>query len=177
MIDQAIEVVRKPGRPPGVIETRPRKARTAARATADRLAERLVRLHSQQITSSEIDRVMAAIKSDSYWLEILGKLEQMDDWRTVAELMKFWLQMRDGRPAQQINVTSTTVTFSGAEIARARAIARELGGRLDQRTPLSLMAPDDQTIDQTINRTIGQADNGAQPQHNGLDGAGGEKDG
>jgi hypothetical protein len=171
MIDQAIEVVRKPGRPPGVIETRPRKARTAARATADRLAERLVRLHSQQITSSEIDRVMAAIKSDSYWLEILGKLEQMDDWRTVAELMKFWLQMRDGRPAQQINVTSTTVTFSGAEIARARAIARELGGRLDQRTPLTLMAREDQPADQKINRTIGQ------PQHNGLDGAGGEKGG
>jgi hypothetical protein len=54
------------------------------------------------------------------------ELEAAEEWGKVAELDKFILQMRDGRPAQQITVTNIGIKFSPDEIARARAIVREL---------------------------------------------------
>lgn len=40
----------------------------------------------------------------------------------------FLVSMRDGRPAQQINLTSLNLNVSAEDIAEARAIVRELRG-------------------------------------------------
>jgi hypothetical protein len=64
------------------------------------------------------------------------RLLRSDDDRIVLDAMKFLVSMRDGRPAQQINVTSVGVTVTADDIERARAIARELAG-----PTLSLPAP------------------------------------
>lgn len=47
--------------------------------------------------------------------------------------MKFHQSMRDGRPAQQINVTSFGVQVTTSEIEQARAIVRELKPSSDVR--------------------------------------------
>lgn len=62
------------------------------------------------------------------WARVLNS----EDDRVVLAALTFLVSMRDGRPAQQINVTSVGVTISADEVSKARAIARELMGR---RTP------------------------------------------
>lgn len=58
------------------------------------------------------------------WTRILTS----DDDRVVLSAMTFLVSMRDGRPAQQINVTSFGVQITTEEIESARAIVRELRG-------------------------------------------------
>ena len=48
------------------------------------------------------------------------------DDRVLLQAMMFLTAMRDGKPAQQINVTSMSVNISADDISKARAIAREL---------------------------------------------------
>ena len=57
--------------------------------------------------------------------EVWRKIFSSDDERVLLAAMTFLLQMRDGRPAQQINVSSVGIHFSADEIARTKAIARE----------------------------------------------------
>lgn len=54
-------------------------------------------------------------------------LESTDD-RVVLQAMMFLVSMRDGKPAQQINVTSTSVNVNADSIAKARAIVAEIRG-------------------------------------------------
>jgi hypothetical protein len=49
-----------------------------------------------------------------------------EDDRIVLDAMKFLVSMRDGRPAQRINVTSTQLTLNASELDRARAIVAEI---------------------------------------------------
>lgn len=56
-----------------------------------------------------------------------------DDERVSYQSLVFLVSMRDGRPAQQINVTTQNVTFSTDDIERARAIVREIRGDMSQR--------------------------------------------
>ena len=49
---------------------------------------------------------------------------------------------RDGRPAQQINITGAVAHFSPEEIERARAVVRELVGGTPKQ-PLALAASGD----------------------------------
>jgi hypothetical protein len=48
----------------------------------------------------------------------------------VLDAMKFLTSMRDGRPAQQINLTAANITLTADDVARARAIVREIRGEL-----------------------------------------------
>jgi len=48
------------------------------------------------------------------------------DERVILQALIFLTAMRDGKPAQQINVTSMSVNISADDISKARAIAREL---------------------------------------------------
>lgn len=66
------------------------------------------------------------------WRRILTS----DDDRIVLDATKFLVMMRDGKPAQQINVTSTNVNMSVDEIARARSIVREIVGSEYRPTPI-----------------------------------------
>jgi hypothetical protein len=49
-----------------------------------------------------------------------------EDERVILQAMVFLVSMRDGKPAQQINVTSQSISVSVDDIAKARAIVREL---------------------------------------------------
>lgn len=113
------------GRPKGVKESAPRK-RKVTRLEAQMRFQRLQQSGAMARTSA---RLLYALGDEGYWLRLFEELEGLEDWRTIAELLKFHLQMRDGRPAQQINVTSANVTFSADEIEKARDVVRELIGR------------------------------------------------
>ena len=52
-------------------------------------------------------------------------LHSQDDSVTLRAIT-YLTDRRDGKAAQQINVTSTSLTFSATEIARAREIVREI---------------------------------------------------
>lgn len=52
-------------------------------------------------------------------------LESSDD-RVVLQAMMFLVSMRDGKPSQQINVTSTQLTINAESVQKARAIVAEI---------------------------------------------------
>jgi hypothetical protein len=56
------------------------------------------------------------------------RLFKSEDDRIVLGALTFLVSMRDGRPAQQINLTSLNISISAEDIASARAIAAELRG-------------------------------------------------
>jgi hypothetical protein len=56
------------------------------------------------------------------WRRVLGS----NDDRIVLDALKFLVSMRDGKPAQQINVTSQSISLNVDDLAKARAIVREL---------------------------------------------------
>ena len=67
--------------------------------------------------------------------EVLKNVDELRYWRRYLaseddnislRAMMFLVSMRDGRPAQQINVTSTNLTIDARDIERARAVVREL---------------------------------------------------
>jgi hypothetical protein len=68
------------------------------------------------------------------WKRILTS----EDDRVVLQAMMFLTSMRDGKPAQQINVTSTSITLKAEDIARARAIVAEIRGEVSARPPALL---------------------------------------
>lgn len=90
------------------------------------LVRRIARLESLGVLQGTARRVLEALGGDEYWLRVIDRLEAADNHEKIASLMQFLLQMRDGRPPQQITVTNIGIKFSPDEIARARAIAREL---------------------------------------------------
>src|SRR5579863_10204735 len=104
--------------------------RAGGRMTVNDLARRLQRLRDAGVIQGTSSAVLYALMDKEYWLKIIGELEAQDDWRTLAELMKFHQQMRDGRPAQQINVTSLGVTFNTSEMSRVKELVRELSPEL-----------------------------------------------
>ena len=53
--------------------------------------------------------------------------ESPDD-RIILDALKFLVSMRDGKPAQQINVTSQSVHLDIGDLEKARAIVREIRG-------------------------------------------------
>jgi hypothetical protein len=63
--------------------------------------------------------------------EVWRKIFASDDERVLLNAMTFLVSMRDGRPAQSIQVTSMNVTFTADDIARAKSVARELSAQFD----------------------------------------------
>jgi len=103
-------------RPVGVKEHGPRLNRAE-------LARRVLRIVSARGTSAQ---VLDALGGTRYWLEVIGRLESLQAWEKIAAILQFHQMMRDGRPAQQINVTSFGVSITTSEIEQAKAIVREL---------------------------------------------------
>lgn len=58
------------------------------------------------------------------WSRILNS----EDDRVVLQAMMYLMSMRDGKPAQSINVTSSNITLNAKDIESARAIIREIRG-------------------------------------------------
>jgi len=67
------------------------------------------------------------------------RLLHSEDEGIVLRTITYLTDRRDGRAAQQINVTQVGVTFTAEEIARARAVVRELAPT----QPLALVASGD----------------------------------
>lgn len=57
------------------------------------------------------------------------RLLTSEDDSIALRAMMFLVSMRDGRPAQQINVTSLGVNISASDVSRARELVRELTNR------------------------------------------------
>jgi hypothetical protein len=107
------------GRPVGAIDR-------GERLTRERLMARLQRLEVSGALAATSRAVLDALRDKEYWIEVIGKLEDEEDVQTIVKVLMFHQQMRDGRPAQQINVTSQSVSFTADELIRARGVARGL---------------------------------------------------
>ena len=108
-VAQSVEEItekRKPGRPKGSTSTPDKLKWMMARGVS--------RLRAQDVLEHIDDRRV--------WMRLLNS----DDDRVVLQAMVFLVQMSDGRPAQQINVTSANVNISVDDVERARAIVREI---------------------------------------------------
>lgn len=74
------------------------------------------------------------------WERILNS----PDDNVVLRAMTFLMAMRDGKPSQQINVTSKSINISATDVASARAIAAELAAAI---SPLGVpLSREDQAI-------------------------------
>ena len=67
-------------------------------------------------------------------------LNSQDD-RVVLDAVKFLTSMRDGKPAQRINVTSTQLQLNANDLDRARAIVREIRDKLPPDAQLGQGSP------------------------------------
>lgn len=70
-------------------------------------------------------QVLASFDERKLWRRLLSS----EDDRVVLDAVKFLVVMRDGKPVQQINVATTNLNISVADIAKARALAQQLIGR------------------------------------------------
>ena len=78
---------------------------------------------------------------------IWHRLLNSDDDAIVLRTAMYLTDRRDGRPAQQINVTSLGISVTADEVAQARAIVRELRGdtpTVDSEALLSEASPAEQ---------------------------------
>lgn len=122
-IEQVSDAPMKVGRPVGAKDSKPRQRQGFGRGE---LAMRLQRLQTTGALAGTSSAVLLALADREYWLRLIDRLEGEGEWRTLVDVLKFHQQMRDGRPAQQINLTSMNVSVSAAEIAQARATVSEL---------------------------------------------------
>lgn len=63
----------------------------------------------------------------------------------MLQALVYLMSMRDGKPAQQINVTSANINLNAADIAQARAIVAEIRGEFGGQVveTKALVAPKD----------------------------------
>ncbi len=82
-------------------------------------------LRARGINPVHAAEVLARVGSElARWDRLLNS----EDDRVVLAAMQFLVSMRDGRPAQQINMTSLNLSVSADDVESARAIVRELRG-------------------------------------------------
>jgi|SRR5208282_1805462 len=72
--------------------------------------------------------ILAKINDARAWLGCYELAKAAGDVRGMVEILKYLSDRKDGRASQQINVTAVGLTVSTDEIARARAVVRELRG-------------------------------------------------
>jgi hypothetical protein len=76
------------------------------------------------------------------WYRLLNS----EDENVVLRAVVYLTDRRDGRPAPQINVTQVGINISAEDIARTRAVVREIQGQLppeEQPQRLALAVPED----------------------------------
>ena len=72
-------------------------------------------LHASEILAHVVDE-------RRLWQRVMASKDE----RVVLQALMFLVKMRDGAPAQQINLTSQSITVSVDDIEKARAIVREM---------------------------------------------------
>ena len=81
------------------------------------MGRRIDPLYAAQILGFVVDERRA-------WQRVFSS----EDDRVILDALKFLVSMRDGRPAQQINVTSRNLTMTVTDLEAARAIVAEIRG-------------------------------------------------
>lgn len=98
---------------------------------------------------ADVQRWIAARVSPATARELLAMFGERELWRRVVnseddrvllQALMFLTAMRDGKPAQSINVTSTSITLKSEDIERARAIVREIRGDTSRHDTSPLVA-------------------------------------
>lgn len=139
------------------------------------LAERLQRLASNGGLRDTARRVLDAIHAEETWVRLITNLEREKEYHALIETMKFLTSMRDGRPAQQININSRTITISADTIAHARSVVQSLRYDIDSETTTPLL-PDGNGDGATTTDVVDETTRvGSTP--NVVGEQGGEKDG
>lgn len=116
------------------------------------------------------------------------RIFQSQDDRVVLQAMTFLVSMRDGKPAQQINVTSTSLHLNPGDLERARAIVAEIRGDMPSPnlprasvdiSPSGLDTPRLGTGDNEPCNSCAKPDENveSESQHNASEGRGGNADG
>ena len=140
------------GRPRGRGDSGPRLAGGELEARLRRLVR----------TGSTARDVLEAVGDRELWLRLLSEAEADGDWHIVADALKFLTQMRDGRPAQQINITSQHLTLSAHDISRMREVVRELRAGAAPMLP-AIPAPGDPSA-----QSHGEISSPAAPMHDAI---------
>lgn len=80
-------------------------------------------LAARGISPLKAAEILAQVADErALWRKVLST----NDDRVLLQALMFLVSMRDGRPAQQINVSSIGVHITADEVAKAREIVREL---------------------------------------------------
>jgi len=109
-------------------QTESKGTRGGVRAGAGRPS--IIRRAIQQSKGYRVDPLYAAqilsfvIDERKAWQRVFNSADD----RVILQGLMFLVSMRDGKPAQQINVTSTNVNLNLSDVERARSIAREIRG-------------------------------------------------
>lgn len=85
-------------------------------------------IRARGLTPATASELLERADERRIWYRLLNS----EDERVVLDAMKFLTSMRDGRPAQRFNITSTSVSLNARDIEAARAIVAEIRGELDQ---------------------------------------------
>lgn len=119
------------------------------------LAERLQRLASNGGLRDTARRVLDAIHAEETWVRLITNLEREKEYHALIETMKFLTSMRDGRPAQQININSRTITISADTIAHARSVVQSLRYDIESETTTPLLP--DGNGDGALTTSVGES--------------------
>ena len=111
--------------------------RRAGAGRRPREAERWIR--ARGLSPATAAELLERADERRIWYRLLNSQDDSVTLRAIAYLT----DRRDGRPAQQINLTHTTMEVTMEDVERARAIVREIRGER-----LALPAADDSTAAQ-----------------------------
>lgn len=89
------------------------------------------------ITPATAAEILERKGERSIWYRLL---DSPDD-SIVLRAMVYLTDRRDGRPAQQVNITSRTLTLTPSDLEKARAVVRELRGDLPALVRDSALTP------------------------------------
>ena len=97
-------------------------SRGGARIGAGRKPHSLSLVVERSTAASILDKINDA----DAWLGCFQLAKDQGDVRGMVDILKYLTDRRDGRPAQQINLTGEATQVSAEEVERARAIVREI---------------------------------------------------
>jgi hypothetical protein len=104
--------------------------RGGVRSGAGRPRDPLLILPSGQRHALMAGEILANVVDER---KVWTRLFNSQDDRVVLNALMFLVSMRDGRPAQQINVTSQSISISADSVRKAREIIAEIRGEISPR--------------------------------------------
>jgi hypothetical protein len=106
------------------IQSDSKKMRGGSRPSAGRPRKDMAQYLAARVNPMTAAAILAIADERGKWMRLL----RTDDDRVLLATMTFLTQMRDGKPAQRIDVTSQNITITADSVEKARAIVREVIG-------------------------------------------------